>query len=1086
MMRKLLAALATSLLLVAAPVAVTAQPAVAAAGADKGPIGWDVFRRLDRLPYLSPGTQTRQFSSFDRAGANFQDGFGGVYSCLRTSGSQCVIAEDTGAGEISSIWFTRDGGDVSATGTITIELDGAVVVSAPLQSLVNGQVGGPFVFPLVANADQSSGGVYIKVPMPYRQSMRVYTQHNPLFYHVTYRHFPDAEGVRRFDPAENASDVVNLLKASGTRDPKPARPGAQTVTQKASLTAGQQREFARVTGSGAISALRVRVPDASDTDDTLAGLRLRLDFDGRTTADSPVGEFFGAGLGEYPVKSLLFAVDTAGGGWYTTWWPMPYRSEARVSLVNGTGRTLDDLEVQVTSAADASWADALAPGGQAGYFTTESRRGPAVRDSDWLFSDRTGRGKFVGVSHTMNGLITEGLTREYLEGDERAYVDGALTPQLHGSGTEDFYESGWYFNRGEFNDPLAGNPAHEKAGGGCPYECDAAYRLMLSDGVEFSSALRFGIEHGPQNDKPATYGSTAFLYTQPTFGTHRTSVLDVGDAAGRAAHDYRESGAATQATLASVYEGDEDHQTVRGVTRSTSSPVSFQLGVDAGNAGVLLRRTSDQAAAGQAARVLVDGVDVGEWRQPLGNGTQRWLADTFALPVSATAGKSSIRVELRPTAGAPPWTAARYAADSLVPAQHADDRAPAASEGPSLVGGDRHALHLTWREPDDDLGIREYRVYGSTSPSAQNTLLGTTRAPGFTHGPLAAGATWYYRVEAVDLSGRTAAAGPVVSGRTGTPTRTDLDKDGRDDVLTFTRGSTGDVYASLSDGTRFVQDGWKWHDSFAVGQEIALTGDFDGDGRDDAATFTRGSAADVFVSLSDGTKLVQNGWKWHDYFAAGTEIPAVGDFDGDGRDDIATFTRGDSGDVWVALSTGSGFGTSRKWHDRFVIGDELPAVGDFDGDGRDDVAAFTRGTSADVFVALSSGSVFRHDGWRWHGNFAVGSETPAVGDFNGDGRDDIATFTGGAAADVFVSLSDGGRFVENAWKWHDNFAGGDQVPGVGDVNGDGKADVIAFTRGDAADVFVATSETGRFQPTPIKWHDHFAAGTEWPQPSQIR
>ncbi|MBF8191786.1 fibronectin type III domain-containing protein [Nonomuraea sp. K274] len=401
-----------------------------------------------------------------------------------------------------------------------------------------------------------------------------------------------------------------------------------------------------------------------------------------------------------------------------------------------------------------------------------------------------------------------------------------------------------------------------------------------------------------------------------------------------------------------------------------------------------------------------------------------------------------------------------------------------------MAGGTDHALHLTWREPVDDLGIREYRVYGSTSSGAQGTLLGTTRTPGFTHGPLRAGATWYHRVVAVDLSGRTTDLGQV-SGRAGTPTRTDLNRDGRDDALAFTRGGAADVYASLSDGGKFAQDAWKWHDLFATDQEIALTGDFDGDGREDAVTFTRGSAADVYVSLSDGGRFVQQSWKWHDYFAAGDEIPAVGDFDGDGRDDVATFTRGTSADVYVALSTGTGFAGSRKWHDRFAQGEEIPAVGDFDGDGRDDVATFTRGTSADVYVSLSSGSVFRQDGWRWHDRFAQGGEIPAVGDFDGDGRDDVATFTRGTSADVYVSLSDGGRFVQDGWKWHDGFAGGDQVPGVGDFDGDGRADVIAFTRGDAADVYVATSDGDRFLPGPAKWHDHFAVGTEWPQPSQI-
>ncbi|GAA2879299.1 hypothetical protein GCM10020220_081560 [Nonomuraea rubra] len=494
-------------LLAAAALVVAAPHPATAAGSVKGPVGWDVFRRLDRLPYLSPGTQTRQFSSFDRTGGNLHDGFDGHYSCLRTTGAGCVIAEDGGPGEISSIWFTRDGGDVSATGTITVELDGVTVVSAPLQALVNGDLGAPFVYPLVANAGQTSGGVYVKVPMPYRESMRVTVQNNPLFHHVTYRHFPDAEGVTRFDPHEDASDVVALLRASGTRDPEPARPGAVTATREVTLAAGQQAETARLTGSGAISALRVRVPDAQATDDTLAGLRLRLSFDGRTTADSPVGEFFGSGLGEHPARSLLFAMDTAPGGWYTT----------------------------------------------------------------------------------------------------------------------------------------------------------------------------------------------------------------------------------------------------------------------------------------------------------------------------------------------------------------------------------------------------------------------------------AAGATWHYRVVAVDPSGRTADVGPAVSGRAGTPTRTDLDRDGRDDAVTFTRGTAADVYVSLSDGTRFVQQSWKWHDHFAVGEEIPAVGDFDGDGRDDLATFTGGTAADVYVSLSDGGAFVQRSWKWHDGFAAGDRLPGVGDVNGDGRADAIAFTRGDAADVHVATSDGGRFRADAvKWHDYFAAGTEWP------------------------------------------------------------------------------------------------------------------------------------------------------------------
>ncbi|QRN94374.1 hypothetical protein JRI60_35305 [Archangium violaceum] len=68
-------------------------------------------------------------------------------------------------------------------------------------------------------------------------------------------------------------------------------------------------------------------------------------------------------------------------------------------------------------------------------------------------------------------------------------------------------------------------------------------------------------------------------------------------------------------------------------------------------------------------------------------------------------------------------------------------------------------------------------------------------------------------------------------------------------------------------------------------------------------------------------------------------------------------------------------------------------------------------------------------GFAWMGDdaarlVAVGSDMAGVGDFNGDGRDDVITFTRGTTGDVFVSLSDGTRFAQNSWLWlwRDHFA----------------------------------------------------------------
>ncbi|MGK5741180.1 DUF2961 domain-containing protein [Micromonospora sp. URMC 103] len=1095
--RRWLGAATGALLILTAPTAATAAapdrdtaeapglPGALAVADDKGPTGWDAYRRLDRLPELAAGARTQQFSSFGRDGSN-DDGFVGTYSCLRQSGG-CVIAEDRGAGEIQSIWFTRDGGNVSATGWIRIELDGVTVVDTGLPNLVDGGLGSPFVAPLVSNADQTSGGVTVKVPMPYRTSMRITTQNNPLFHHVTYRRFADATGVSRFDPTDRATDVVDTLRAAGTRDPKPAQPGATTAAATVTVAAGGQATVATLTGPRAVTALRLRIPDAVATEPTLSGLRLRMTFDGRTTVDSPVGEFFGSGLGERTVRSLMFAMDAAPGGWYSAWWPMPFRSSATLALVNTTGAAVGGVQAEVTSAPGTQWTSALAADGVAGYFTTQSRRADAVGGSDWTVADQTGRGRFVGVSHTMRGHIGAGNTRNYLEGDERVHVDGSPTPQIHGTGTEDFYESGWYFNRGEFSGAFTGNTAHLLRNGGCADECDAAYRLMIGDAVPYASALRFGIEHGPANDMPATYASTAFLYTQPTVALRRTDTVVVGDAASRTAHAYAD-GAASQYALTAPFEGDDDNRPLTDQVRATTAAITFRVAVDPGNQGVRLRRQGDQANSHQQVAVTVDGVPAGVWLQPLGNARQRRLADEFVLPASLTGGRSAITVTLTPAGGAPAWTAARYTADSMV-TPFTDTAAPAAPAGVTLAGGRVHALGLSWAEPSDNVGVAAYRLYSSTAPGVAVTpanLVGTTRATEFRHGPLPANQTRYYRVVAVDGAGNAGPPSGEVSATTRARNVSDADGDRRDDAVVFTRGTAADVFTSLSDGGRFVQDGWLWNDFFALDGEIPLTGDVNGDGRSDVITFTRGDLADVYVGLSTGSGFT-GGAKWHDFFAAGTEIPAVGDVNGDGRSDIITFTRGDSADVYVALSTGSGFGPGVKWHDHFALGTELPAVGDFDGDGRDDIVTFTRGTheQADVYVSRSDGTRFAEDGWKWHDHFAVGTELPAVGDVDGDGRDDILSFTRGTAADVFVSLSDGGRFVQDNWKWHDLFAVGAEAPGVGDFDGDGRADIVTFTRGTAADAFVSLSDGGRFVQTTWKWHDHLAVGGELPRPSVL-
>ena len=508
MSRSPLARARTRAAVLAGALALAAPTASSAAPTDPtGPVGWDTLRRVDLLPLFRVGVSTRQFSSYDRRGSN-DDGLRGTYSCLRhTAAEGCVIAEHAGPGEVDSIWFTRNRGVVTATGRLRIDLDGRTVVNAPLQRVVNGGLGAPFAFPLVANAAQSSGGVYIKVPMPFRQSMRISTQANPRYYHVTYRTFANADGVPSFDPSQRAGDVLGALRGAGLRDPKPPAAGAVTVRRAFTLAPGRRVSLAALARPGAITALRLRFGRLSGSRvDLLRFARLEMAFDGRRTVDSPLGEFFGSGVAPATVRALTFAQSPAANGFLSSWWPMPFLRSADVSLVNRSRTAVVGGEALVTYAPEDELVSALAVG-RAGRFHATSRRGFTAAGRDWTVLAVGGRGTLVGVSHTMRGPTL----RRYLEGDEHVSVDGGRA--LIGTGTEDFYEGGWYFNHGAFTRPLTGDPSHRIGGALCPgADCTAAYRLLISDAIGFSSSLRFGFEHGNRNTVRGLYGTTAYWY----------------------------------------------------------------------------------------------------------------------------------------------------------------------------------------------------------------------------------------------------------------------------------------------------------------------------------------------------------------------------------------------------------------------------------------------------------------------------------------------------------------------------------------------------------------------------------------------
>jgi hypothetical protein len=277
--------------------------------------------------------------------------------------------------------------------------------------------------------------------------------------------------------------------------------------------------------------------------------------------------------------------------------------------------------------------------------------------------------------------------------------------------------------------------------------------------------------------------------------------------------------------------------------------------------------------------------------------------------------------------------------------------------------------------------------------------------------------------------------------------RTDFNGDGRDDIL-WRNG-----HGSLSNWLADADGGFTNNDpnalvTVAPTWRVVATGDFNGDHRADIlwqhGPLPSDGPGDA-VQFSNWLGTQAGGFTVNDANAFFTIVPPIwapagtGDFNGDGRDDILWRSLDGTHSNWLGTDTGGFIINDTNALVHVPIDWTVAGTGDFDGDGNADILWRNNNGLLSNWLGTDTGGFFINDAVAltpWVGSVA------GIGDFDGNGRDDILGRT--ATGELFVTPAGLGgsfdnlitsRFVASVpVDWH--------VAAVGDYNGDGTDDIL--------------------------------------------